>query len=144
MDSKVPFFQQLRDKRCDVGLSYEDVSKSIKIRISLIRALEDNELHKIPGETYIRGYIKAYANYLGLDSRAIIENYLVGYCQSTTRASLGLPFQKPKRQYPGGKWVIWSLIAMVTIIGVWIYFEPAALNAPSTSIPERFKEHLID
>lgn len=53
-----------REKR---GYSIEQVCKILKIRKQYIIAIEENDYHNTPGEAYIRGYIKTYCDFLGVD-----------------------------------------------------------------------------
>ncbi|MBF0466835.1 MAG: helix-turn-helix domain-containing protein [Nitrospirae bacterium] len=53
--------------RNEAGVSIEDLSKRTRIRLYYLRALEKEEFHKIPGETYVKGHIQTYLKALGLD-----------------------------------------------------------------------------
>jgi len=66
-----PDFQKigsiLREKREEKGLSIIDISDSLCIRKSLVKALEDGNLALLPHEVYIRGYLKKYAHLLAIN-----------------------------------------------------------------------------
>jgi hypothetical protein len=53
------------------GISLEEMSEATKIPLSQLIALENYQFGKLPGGLITRGYIKAYVNYLGLDSRQV-------------------------------------------------------------------------
>jgi cytoskeletal protein RodZ len=61
----------LREKREEKGLSIIDISDSLCIRKSLVKALEDGNLALLPHEVYIRGYLKKYAELLDIDEGAL-------------------------------------------------------------------------
>lgn len=54
-------FKEEREKK---GYSIEDISNILRIRKKYIIAIEENNLVDIPSETYVRGYIKTYCEFL--------------------------------------------------------------------------------
>lgn len=65
----------LREARIRQGLEYPEVERATKIRARYIRALEEEEFTILPGDTYIRGFLRTYADYLGLDGQLYIDEY---------------------------------------------------------------------
>jgi Helix-turn-helix domain len=65
----------LREARERQGLGYPEVELSTKIRAKYIRALEEEDFTSIPGDAYIRGFLRTYADYLGLDSDVYVDEY---------------------------------------------------------------------
>src|SRR5262245_34872204 len=65
----------LRDARERHGLSLESVSVKTKIRVDQLRALEDNAFERLPSGIFARGFIRAYAREVGLDSEQIVSSY---------------------------------------------------------------------
>jgi cytoskeletal protein RodZ len=65
----------LREARERKGLSYADVEQDTKIRARYIRALEDEHFGVLPGTTYTKGFLRAYADYLGLDGHLFIDEF---------------------------------------------------------------------
>ncbi|MBN1274631.1 MAG: DUF4115 domain-containing protein [Candidatus Aminicenantes bacterium] len=59
-----------------MGISLEDISKSTKISIRQLSALEEGKFDFLPGTFYIKGIIKAYAKAVSLDEKAMIDIYL--------------------------------------------------------------------
>jgi hypothetical protein len=52
-----------------------DMEVRTKIRAKYLRALENEEWDLLPGPTYVRSFLRTYADALGLDSRALVEEY---------------------------------------------------------------------
>ena len=52
-----------------------DVEQATKIRAKYLRAMEDEEWSVLPGPTYIKSFMRTYGDYLGLDSRALVDSY---------------------------------------------------------------------
>ncbi len=66
---------KLRQAREAKQLSIRDAEKETSIRALYIEAIEKGEYKTLPGEAYLRGFIKSYANFLGLDGQALVEEY---------------------------------------------------------------------
>jgi hypothetical protein len=65
----------LRAARERQGLGYPEIELATKIRAKYIRALEEEEFTAIPGDAYIRGFLRTYAEYLGLDGDVYVDEY---------------------------------------------------------------------
>ena len=65
--------QQLKVARENLGLSQEDVARTLRIRLEFIKNLDEGEFNKIPNMTYTRGYIRAYAKLVGLSGDEMID-----------------------------------------------------------------------
>lgn len=72
--------ETLRKTRTAKGISYEEIEKNTKIRRRYLEALENEEWGIFPGNVYLRGFMKTYCRYLGLDeTEALIalDNVLI-------------------------------------------------------------------
>jgi len=67
--------EKLRSAREAKKLSLKDVSKDTNIVVMYLEALENEEFDKFPGETYLLGFLRSYAEYLKLDADEMIQNY---------------------------------------------------------------------
>jgi Helix-turn-helix domain len=65
----------LREARERQGLGYPEIELATKIRSKYIRALEEEDFTAIPGDAYIRGFLRTYADYLGLDGEVYVDEY---------------------------------------------------------------------
>ena len=65
----------LREARERQGLGYPEIELATKIRSKYIRALEEEDFTAIPGDAYIRGFLRTYSEYLGLDGDVYVEEY---------------------------------------------------------------------
>lgn len=65
----------LREARERRSLSYGQVEADTAIRTRYIRALEDEDFHILPGPTYTKGFLRAYAEYLGLDGQPFVDEF---------------------------------------------------------------------
>jgi cytoskeleton protein RodZ len=65
----------LREVRTRQGLDYGQVELATKIRAKYIRALEDEQFEILPAQTYVRGFLRSYADFLGLDGQIYVDEY---------------------------------------------------------------------
>jgi hypothetical protein len=65
----------LREARARQRLDYSQVELATKIRAKYIRALEEEQFQVLPGGTYIRGFLRSYAEFLGLDGQLYVDEY---------------------------------------------------------------------
>ena len=65
----------LKEARLRKGLDLATASEATKIRARHLQALEDEQFDVLPGQTYVRGFLKTYADYLGLDGQLYVDEY---------------------------------------------------------------------
>lgn len=65
----------LREKREQLNLSLDDIEKGTNIRKLYIKSIEEGNYDKLPGEVFLKGFIKTYGKFLGLDSQQLLEQY---------------------------------------------------------------------
>ena len=65
----------LREARIRQGLGYPELELATKIRSKYLRALEEEDFAVLPGDTYVRGFLRAYADELGLDGQLYVDEY---------------------------------------------------------------------
>lgn len=66
----------LKKRRAELGQDLREISNSLKIRYDYLKAIEDEDLGKIPAEVYIKGYIQEYAKILHMDPKVLIDVYV--------------------------------------------------------------------
>jgi hypothetical protein len=69
----------LREARTRQVLDYPQVELATKIRAKYIRALEDEAFEILPSETYVKGFLRSYAEFLGLDGQLYVDEYISRY-----------------------------------------------------------------
>jgi helix-turn-helix protein len=65
----------LKDARLRKGLDLPTAAEATKIRTRHLQALEDEQFDVLPGQTYVRGFLKTYADFLGLDGQLYVDEY---------------------------------------------------------------------
>jgi len=65
----------LREARTRQGLDINDMEMRTKIRAKYLRALEAEQFDQLPGHTYIKGFLRTYADSLGMDGQLYVDEY---------------------------------------------------------------------
>jgi cytoskeletal protein RodZ len=127
----------LREARERRQLTYEQVEAEIKIRAKYLRALEEEEFDSLPSGTYVRGFLRAYASYLGLDGRLFVDEYASRFGTRHDDELFRRRRERPMTQrHESSSAVLVALIAVVAI-GVLFFvawrFGPGEAGSPVTS-----------
>ena len=69
------FGSYLKHERELRGVPLEEIARITKIHIRFLQALEDNKFDELPGEVFIKGYIRSYANIIGSDVDEMLNSY---------------------------------------------------------------------
>ena len=70
------FGERLRREREMRGVALEDIANATKIGTRLLRALEEEHFELLPGGIFNKGFVRAYAKYLGLNEEEAVADYL--------------------------------------------------------------------
>ncbi|MDR1206619.1 MAG: DUF4115 domain-containing protein [Peptococcaceae bacterium] len=120
----------LRHTRLERGVSLEQIETDTKISKRYILNLENEEWTKLPGRVYIKGFLKTYSNYLGLNEQAILDRFEVDVIPAPTFPSVPLKPRrnielnvKPKRRAI----VLMSALAIcfLVLVQFWYYWQVA-------------------
>jgi cytoskeleton protein RodZ len=65
-----PFLQKAREEK---GITLRELADKTKININILRALESDDIDKLPNKTYVRGFVQNYAKILGLSLEEAYE-----------------------------------------------------------------------
>ena len=84
----------LREARLRQGYELPRVEADTKIRAKYLRALEEERFEVLPGETYVKGFLRTYAEYLGLDGQLYVDEFNSRF----TREEEPLARERPRRQ----------------------------------------------
>src|SRR5256714_13789015 len=102
--------ERLREARMRQGLDISEAETFTKIRAKYLRALENDEFSMLPGSTYVKSFLRTYAEYLGLDAQLLVEEYRAqheprgeGEVQAFAPPPAGPgPARRPARAPPAG------------------------------------------
>jgi cytoskeleton protein RodZ len=65
----------LREARLRQQLDFPEIEQATKIRSKYLRALESEQFELLPGQTYVKGFLSTYAEFLGLDGQLYVDEF---------------------------------------------------------------------
>ncbi len=71
------FGQRIKREREMRGVSLDEIAQATKIGTRSLRALEDEDFDRLPGGIFNKGFVRAYARFLGMDEEQAVADYLV-------------------------------------------------------------------
>src|SRR5918994_1498365 len=77
--------ETLREARMRRRIDMTEVEAATKIRAKYLRALENEEWDLLPGPTFVKTFLRTYAEYLELDPRLLVEEYRQRYERPSTQ-----------------------------------------------------------
>ena len=121
---------QLRETRMRNRIDITEVEAATKIRAKYLRALENEEWDLLPGPTFVKTFLRTYADYLGLDARNLVEEYRSRYERASGPeltpfgSSKGGRRARPARRSALGAWLLIGLglillVGALFVIGSW-------------------------
>jgi len=66
----------LKRIRDELGVSLEEVAETVKVRMVYLHAIEEDQFEKAPSRIFLKGFLRAYAHYIGLDPDSVVTRYL--------------------------------------------------------------------
>ncbi len=94
--------ETLRDARMRARIDVSEIEAKTKIRAKYLRALENEEWGLLPGPTFVKSFLRTYAQALGLDGKALVEEYRLSH-EGLTDAALEPIVSSPQHsRSPGG------------------------------------------
>jgi cytoskeleton protein RodZ len=113
----------LRDARMRARIDISEIETETKIRAKYLRALENEEWDLLPGPTYVKSFLRTYAEALGLDAKLLIEEYKLRH-ERLSEVELQ-PITSPgarRRPQPRGVPRGWLIGFVVLLLLVALYF----------------------
>ncbi len=89
----------LREARLRRGLDILDCEAETKIRAKYLRAMEEEQFDLMPSPTYVRGFLRTYADFLDLDGRLVLDEYESRFgAYSLSQEAGGRPSRPPRSE----------------------------------------------
>jgi hypothetical protein len=104
----------LREARLRQGLDFPELEQGTKIRGKYLRALEDEQFDVLPAQTYVKGFLRSYAEHLGLDGQLYVDEYNSRFVVGEEE-----PHSRPRRSAPPSRGVqVQSRVVLLTLLGI--------------------------
>ncbi|HEX2581601.1 MAG TPA: RodZ domain-containing protein [Dongiaceae bacterium] len=113
----------LRQRREQLGQTIENVSDHLRIRAPYLRAIEAGRLGELPGIAYTIGFVRSYADYLGLDGARIVGDYRQEIANRSRANRLVFPLQAIQGKSPSLVLLLLCLLLIGGVYGGWSYWK---------------------
>ncbi|MGH6962314.1 MAG: RodZ domain-containing protein [Dongiaceae bacterium] len=125
----------LREARERHGQELQSVANQLRIRLVYLQAIEDGRFRDLPGSTYAVGFVRSYADYLGLDSADIVRRFREEVAKVHGQTRLIFPAVTAEGKIPGAAVLLLSVLGAVIVYGAW-YYVSSRQDADLQLIPE--------
>jgi len=135
--------QDLRAARLRRGDDLATVSRALKIRRDHLEALEEDRFEALPGRAYAVGFVRSYADYLGLDPMQCVERFkgeIAG--RNEVQPTVGPPPEAETSRLPQG-WLVIGVVVFILIVYGAIQlarFADTKLREPVAAVPAHLSE----
>jgi cytoskeleton protein RodZ len=111
----------LRRAREKHGQDVRTVAQVLRIRQAYLEALESGSYDKLPGNAYALGFLRTYAEYLGLNANNIVDRFKDEVQGPERHTELIFPEPVIEGRIPGGAIILISVVLLSTAYGGWFY-----------------------
>lgn len=111
----------LRQARQGFGRDVGQIGAALRIRSSHLQSIEDGRYEDLPGGTYAIGFIRTYAEYLGLDGPEMVRRFKQEIEGQEFKNNLSFPMPVGERHVPGGTILLGGVIVALCGYGIWYY-----------------------
>lgn len=129
----------LRSTREGAGIDLRAASEALRIRYAHLQAIEEGRYHDLPGATYAVGFVRAYAEYLGLDGNEIVRRFKDESAIIPKQNELDFPTPVNEGGLPSGAVILIALALGAAIYGVWYWGSSSDRSVAEMiqEVPER-------
>jgi cytoskeleton protein RodZ len=113
----------LREARVRRGIDFAQAELTTKIRGKYLRALEEEQFELLPAQTYVKGFLRTYADFLGLDGQLYVDEFNSRFVsgedhEPRARRSAARPQRRNRRLETNFVVVALAIVTVVTVIVV--------------------------
>lgn len=132
----------LRASRLRCGEEIGDVAQTLRIRRGYLEALEEGRFQDLPGATYAVGFVRSYAELLGLDGDEVVRRFKAEAAGISRTTELVFPSPVPEGGIPGGALLLVGVLMAGLAYGGWYVVstqdQPVAELVPA--LPDRLTD----
>jgi cytoskeleton protein RodZ len=127
---KADFGARMKRTREERGVSLRQIADRTKLSVSALEALERNDISRLPGGIFSRGFVRSYATEIGLDPEQTVRDFLVQFPNDSV--SLGSPHafaqefaeDGPSLRSSAGMIVVVVVTLLIAAILVFVFARP--------------------
>jgi cytoskeleton protein RodZ len=139
---------RLREARMRAKIDINEVESRTKIRAKYLRAIENEEWDLLPGEVYVKSFLRTYGEYLGLDTRQLIDDFKRRYERPSDHelrpiAPLGRERERPRRRPLVPPWALIGIVLVAVVVVLYLVGKggPSKSSPPLPTTPRAGATH---
>ncbi len=113
--------EHLKRRREEQGITLEDIESVTKIGLAYLRDMEEDRFENLPASIFTLGFLKQYAQCVGLDPQAVLLRYRLEVCKQGDGSPEGMR-GKPWRMRRRAIWILLGLLGGLILL--WLFLSP--------------------
>ena len=122
----------LKSAREKQNLSIDEIATNLCIRPNYLRSIENGEYDRLPAMVYTRGFVRSYAEYLKLDSAAMVEKFRTEAGERNIVKETVYTPSNTNKQMPSRNLLVGSVAGFVVLVAVWGMLSSPSVPSPAT------------
>jgi len=127
--------------RMRLGKDLQHIAQILHIRYTYLVAMEDGRYEDLPGQAYAIGFVRAYADHLGLDGDEIVRRYKEESSGLKNRPVFEFPLPTPDSGVPSGALILIAVVLGMIVYGVW--YAIAGSNRDEVQVIQEVPDRLV-
>jgi len=126
---------ELRMRREAMGRTIADVVDAVRIQSRYLEALEDGRLEDLPGTVYALGFVRTYAEFLGLDGNEVVTRYK-DETQGLKAQSYVMPEPLEEGKVPTAAILLVAIVLAAAAYGGWYFYTQRSGGRLAQEVPD--------
>jgi len=137
---------RLRQVRLERGEELDTVAQYLRIRPAYLAGIEEGDLSALPGRIYALGFLRSYADHLGLDGQDLVTHIKSAVGNLTRKQRLRIHTPMPESRLPKAPVLAISLVLILAVYGAWSYAGSSGGRVVETvsEVPDDLRQIAID
>ena len=138
----------LREARMRAKIDINEVERRTKIRAKYLRALENEEWELLPGKVYVKSFLRTYGDFLGLDSRQLLDDYKRQYerpsdqeLRPITPRGRDRDRERRRRGPRVPPWAVIGLVLLAVVVALYFVGRKPGSSSSSTTTTHADNSH---
>jgi cytoskeletal protein RodZ len=136
----------LREARMRARIDISEVESQTKIRAKYLRAIENEEWDLLPGQVYVKSFLRTYGDFLGLDSRLLIDEFKRRYERDLDHevrpmGALGRERGRFRRSLALPPWALVAVVLVAIVAALYALGSGASNNKTTPPAGSRATTH---
>lgn len=126
---------RIRAARTKQNISIDETAKTLRIKAAFLTAIEDGHHEGLPGMPYAIGFVRTYAEHLGLDGNEMVRLFKEESTGLALNAKLSMPEPVSSASMPSSGLIFAALLLLAAAYGGWQFLSPAPAEKDVVDVP---------